>query len=166
MSNTVYIGIGTNIGDRVGNIENALSAINKLPNTKVTGVSAIYETEPWGYTQQDNFYNICAKIETDFTPNGMLGACLGIEAAFGRERPFKNAPRVIDIDILLYNDLYLETDELTVPHPRMMERAFVLVPLKDILPSMAIGDYNFNSAYEKCDKTGVYRKNNVQNYGE
>lgn len=164
MSNIVYIGIGTNIGDREVNIENALFAINKLPNTKVTGVSAIYETEPWGYTQQDNFYNICAKIETELTPNGILGACLGIEAAFGRERPFKNAPRVIDIDILLYNDLSLETDELTVPHPRMRERAFVLVPLKDVLPNMIAGEYDFNNYYEKCDKSGICRKNNVQNY--
>lgn len=158
MSNIVYIGIGTNIGDKVNNIENALSAINKLPNTKVTDVSAVYETEPWGYTQQDNFYNVCAKVETGFSPNGILGACLGIEAAYGRERPFKNAPRVIDIDILLYNDMNIKTEELTIPHPRMCERAFVLVPLKDILPDMVVGEYNFNNAFEKCDKKGVNKK--------
>ena len=161
MMNTVYIGIGTNIGDKMKNINGALEAIGHLPETSVSKVSSVYETAPWGYAEQDNFYNVCAEIRTELSPNGILGACLGIEAAFGRERPFKNAPRIIDIDILLYNDMKLETKELTVPHPRMGERAFVLVPLKDILPSLKIGDIDFNLSLENCDKTDVEKTENT-----
>ena len=94
-----YIGIGTNIGDRETNIRDAIKALNHLPKTKITDVSAVYETEPWGYTQQDNFYNICVKVETELSPEVLLGGCLGIEASMGRERPFKNAPRIIEIKI-------------------------------------------------------------------
>ena len=159
--NIVYISIGTNIGDKIKNIKNALDSINHLPGTRVADVSAVYETAPWGYVEQDNFYNICAAIETDLGPNAFLGACLGIEAAFGRERPFKNSPRIIDIDVLLYNDLKIITDELTVPHPRMHERAFVLVPLKDLIPELKINGFDFAEWYKKCDKNGVFAIKNI-----
>ena len=159
--NLTYIGIGTNIGDKLKNINDAIDAINHLPNTQVVNVSSVYETAPWGYVEQDNFYNICAAVETDFSPNAFLGACLGIEAGFAREGPFKNAPRVIDIDVLLYNDLEMITDELTVPHPRMHERAFVLVPLKDILPDLKINELNFADYYKKCDKSGIFAIKNI-----
>ncbi|MBQ8210800.1 MAG: 2-amino-4-hydroxy-6-hydroxymethyldihydropteridine diphosphokinase [Clostridia bacterium] len=155
--NLVYISIGTNIGDKLKNINDAIDAINHLPSTNVIRVSSVYETAPWGYLEQDNFYNICAAVETDFSPNAFLGACLGIEAAFGRERPFKYSPRIIDIDVLLYNDLKINTSELTVPHPRMSERAFVLVPLKDVLPDMN----DFEDAYENCDKNGINKIENT-----
>lgn len=160
--NKVYLGIGTNIGDKTQNIKDALDAIAHLPKTSVKKVSCLYETEPWGYTDQDNFYNVCVEIETDLSPNGILGACLGIEAALGRIRTFRYAPRIIDIDVLLYNDLCMYTEELTIPHPRMQERAFVLVPLKDVLSEMKIGDIDFNSAYEKCDITGVKNRNHIK----
>ena len=160
--NKVYLGIGTNIGDRNQYIKDALDAIAHLPGTEVTGVSCLYETEPWGYTEQDSFYNVCAEVETSLSPNGILGACLGIEAALGRVRTFRYAPRVIDIDVLLYNDIHADTEELTVPHPRIQERAFVLVPLKDVLPEMKIGDIDLKSAYEKCDKTGVKSINHIK----
>lgn len=161
MMNIVYIGIGTNIGDRMKNINDAIDALDHLPDTKVTKVSPVYETEPWGYTQQDNFYNVCAEVKTTLSPNGILGACLGIEAALGRKRTFKYAPRIIDIDVLLYNDLKLNTEELTVPHPRMTQRAFVLVPLKDVFPSLKTGETDLNPAYENCDKTGVEKIKNT-----
>lgn len=159
--NVAYISIGTNIGDKLNNINNALNAINHLPNTQVANVSSVYETEPWGYAAQDNFYNICAAVETEFSPNAFLGACLGIEAAFGRERPFKNSPRIIDIDVLLYNNLKIDTAELIVPHPRMHERAFVLIPLKDIVPDLKINEFDFNDWYEKCDKNGIFAIKNM-----
>ena len=159
--NIVYISIGTNIGDKLKNINDALDAINHLPDTNVDAVSAVYETAPWGYTEQDNFYNICASVRTELSPNGFLGACLGIEAAFGRERPFKNAPRIIDIDVLLYNDMELSSHELTIPHPRMSERGFVLVPLKDILPDMKIGNLDFEIAYKMCDKKGIFKVKSI-----
>lgn len=150
-----YIGIGTNIGDRKKNICDAISALNHLPKTKVTDVSPVYETDPWGYTDQDNFYNVCVKVETEMSPEALLGGCLGIEAAMGRERPFKNAPRIIDIDLLIYENEKRNTHELKLPHPLIGERAFVMVPLKDILPDLCIDDINYNKNYEICKKTGV-----------
>lgn len=159
MMNTVYLGIGTNIGDRMKNLQSAVNALAHLPGTKVTDASDVYETEPWGFTQQDNFYNICVKVATDLSPHAMLGACLGIEAAFGRERPFKNSPRTIDIDVLLYNDVQINTVELTLPHPRIGERAFVLVPLKDVFSAMETGNIDFNFVYKSCDKKGIFKVN-------
>lgn len=152
---TAYIGIGTNIGDREKNIRDAIDAINHLPSTRAEKVSAIYETEPWGYAEQGNFYNVCVKISTELSPSALLGACLGIEAAFGRERPFKNSPRILDMDLLLYDDVHMNTPELTIPHPRMHERGFVLVPLKDVMPGLKAGDIDFNGFYDACDKTGI-----------
>lgn len=155
--NTVYLGIGTNIGNRLENLSSSVESLTHLPNTTVQAVSAVYETEPWGYKEQDNFYNICVKVESELSPNAMLGACLGIEAAFGRLRPFKNSPRIIDIDVLLYNNITMESYELTIPHPRISERAFVLVPLKDVLPTLKIDNINFNYFYDECDKTTVIK---------
>ena len=91
----------------------------------------------------------------------MLGACLGIEAAFGRERPFKNAPRILDIDLLLYEGATMNESELTLPHPRIQERAFVLIPLKDILETLKLNDSDFGIFYEKCEKTGVNKHSDV-----
>lgn len=150
-----YIGIGTNIGDRLHNIKAATEALSHLPGTQVLKVSDVYETEPWGYTDQDNFFNICAEIETELSPNALLGACLGIEAAFGRERPFKNAPRTLDVDLLLYEGVVKNEPELILPHPRMHERAFVLVPLKDVLETLILDNADFNDSYNICEKNGV-----------
>ena len=150
-----YIGVGTNIGDRLQNIRSAIEALGHLPGTQITKVSDIYETEPWGYTQQDNFLNVCIEVETNFSPKALLGACLGIEAAFGRERPFKNSPRILDMDLLLYEGISMTEDELTLPHPRIGERAFVLVPLKDVLETLTLDDTDFNDSYADCDKNGV-----------
>lgn len=150
-----YIGIGTNIGDRLKNIQNAVAALKHLPETQVVKISDIYETEPWGYTDQDNFLNACIEVETNLSPKALLGSCLGIEAAFGRERPFKNSPRTLDMDLLLYEDVILNEKELTLPHPRIGERGFVLVPLKDVLETLHLNNADFNEAYNNCDKKGV-----------
>lgn len=150
-----YIGIGTNIGNRLNNIKDSVVALSHLPETHITKISDIYETEPWGYTQQDNFLNACVEVETNLSPKALLGACLGIEAAFGRERPFKNSPRILDMDLLLYEDIIMDEQELTLPHPRIQERAFVLVPLKDVLETLQLNDADFNESYKNCDKNGV-----------
>ena len=150
-----YRGMGTNIGDRYNNIINAIDSLKHLPLTQVVAISDVYETEPWGYEQQDDFLNVCVEIETELSPKTILGACLGIEAAFGRERPFKNAPRIIDIDLLVYEGVKSDDPELTLPHPRIQERAFVLVPLRDISESLRFDDVDFNNAYENCDKNSV-----------
>jgi 2-amino-4-hydroxy-6-hydroxymethyldihydropteridine diphosphokinase len=134
------LGLGGNLGDRAGNLQAALDALAHLPGTAVTAVSSIYETAPVGYADQPDFYNLVAVVETELSPHALLGGCLGIEAALGRVRTFRNAPRVVDIDVLLVEGYTSADPELTLPHPRMMERAFVLVPLKELFPErIALG---------------------------
>lgn len=149
------LGIGTNIGDRMQNLRISLDSLAKLPGTEIIKTSSVYETKPWGYTQQDNFLNLCVEIETALSPHALLGACLGIEAAIGRVRTFKNAPRIIDIDLLLYEDEEINTAELTVPHPFIRRRAFVLVPLHEITQNDSFFTYDFSAAYSACDKDDI-----------
>ena len=127
-----YLGIGTNIGNRMENLQNAISSLNLLPLTEVSQVSNVYETDPVGYDNQGDFLNIVVEVETGLNSDNLLGSALGIEAGLGRIRTVKNGPRVIDIDLLLFGDESKETETLILPHPRMMERGFVLVPLSDI----------------------------------
>lgn len=129
------LGLGGNLGDRADNLHAALDALAHLPNTDVVAVSSLYETAPVGYADQPDFYNLVAVVETALSPRALLGGCLGIEAALGRVRTFRNAPRVVDIDVLLYEGVASDDAELTLPHPRMMERAFVLVPLSELFPN-------------------------------
>jgi len=103
-----------------------------LPNTSVEKVSNIYETEPWGLKEQPNFLNGVIKLNTELSPNALLGALLGIEAAIGRVREIKNGPRVLDLDLLVYDNVTMNTPELVLPHPFMLEREFVLKPLTEL----------------------------------
>lgn len=130
--NSAYLGVGTNIGNCIENLKNVIVALNLLPLTKVTQVSKIYKTAPVGFNEQDDFYNMVIEVETELTAENLLGACLGIEAGFGRIRTIKNGPRIIDIDLLLYDEQVYNTKTLVLPHPRMFEREFVLRPLLDI----------------------------------
>ncbi|MBQ7107866.1 MAG: 2-amino-4-hydroxy-6-hydroxymethyldihydropteridine diphosphokinase [Clostridia bacterium] len=127
-----FIGIGTNMGDRALNIKNATNALKHLPETTVLAVSNIYETEPWGLKEQPNFLNGVIKVSTSLSPNALLGALLGIEAAMGRVREVKNGPRVLDLDLLIYDNVNSSSAELTLPHPYIMEREFVLKPLTEL----------------------------------
>lgn len=127
-----YLGIGTNIGDKLKNLADSISALNLLPLTKVTDCSNVYETDPVGYDNQDDFLNIVVEVETELSSDNLLGAALGIEAGLGRVRTIKNGPRIIDIDLLLYENEVKNTKTLILPHPRMMERDFVLKPLLDL----------------------------------
>ena len=127
-----YLGIGTNIGDRMKNLQDSIDSLNLLPMTTVTDVSNIYETDPVGYDDQDDFLNIVVELETEFNADNLLGAALGIEAGLGRVRTIKNGPRIIDIDLLLYERETSNSNTLALPHPRMMERNFVLKPLLDL----------------------------------
>lgn len=147
------LGIGTNIGDKQQNINNALEALNLLPSTKVTEISKLYLTEPWGFKEQSRFLNCAVLIETALSPNALLGACLGIEAGLGRVRQFKNGPRIIDIDLLLAEGFASSTEELTVPHKFIRQRDFVLVPLHDLFPDNVAFGYDFSKEYENTDKT-------------
>ena len=127
-----FVGIGTNMGDRLSNIKKAIEALNLLPNTKIEAVSNIYETEPWGFKEQDNFLNGVIKLNTKLSPTALLGGLLGIEAAMGRVRRIKNGPRILDLDLLIYDNVTLNTPELILPHPFILEREFVLKPLIEL----------------------------------
>lgn len=127
-----YLGIGTNIGDRLQNLIDTVEALNLLPLTKVIEVSNVYETEPVGYANQDDFLNIVVSVSTELNAHNLLGAALGIEAGMGRIRTIKNGPRIIDVDLLMYGNEENNTKTLILPHPRMLERNFVLKPLLDL----------------------------------
>lgn len=130
------LAFGTNLNNKLLNIKTALEAVKKLPRTKIISVSKFYETDPFDVPdKQDKYINCCAKIKTDLEPNTLLGACLGIEASMGRIRPFKNASRIIDIDLILYGNSKILSKDLVLPHPEMLKRTFVLIPLLDLYPS-------------------------------
>lgn len=129
------IALGTNLGNKIENINAAISAIAKLSGVKIIKASSIYETEPVGCEEGDTFLNAAILVETSISPAMLLGECLGIEAAMGRVREKKNGPRIIDLDLILYENFKSESFELTVPHPRVLERAFVMAPLLDLYPS-------------------------------
>ena len=128
----VYLALGTNLGDRPANLRAAMEALS--PEIKVLAESKVYETPPWGYETQPAFLNMAVKCETALEPESLLKRLKQLEVQLGREQSFRWGPRLIDIDILFYNDLILESESLTIPHPRLHERAFVLVPLADIAP--------------------------------
>lgn len=138
------LGIGTNIGNKIENIERCVEALNLVPNTRVLEQSKIYETEPVGYAEQDDFYNCVLAVQSSLNPNEMLGVCLGIEGGIGRVRTIKNGPRIIDIDLLYAENQIIETENLTVPHPRIKERKFVIIPLLDLFPSGEAFGFNFS----------------------
>ena len=142
------IGIGTNIGDRAEHIRNAVEALDLLPDVRVLRCASIYETDPWGYTEQQSFYNTVVEVETTKTPEMLLGACLGIEAGMGRIRKFKNGPRVIDLDLLVFENYESDSPHITIPHPLIGERDFVLVPLKELYDNMNVLGFSYNNQYE------------------
>lgn len=133
---TVYLSLGTNMGDKKKNLLGAIERIGKLENTKVTAQSTILETEPFGYTEQDMFLNACIEIKTLFTPQELLEKLLNIELEMGRVRTIKWGPRIIDIDILFFDDEIIQDKNLAVPHPWISERMFVLEPLCEIAPNL------------------------------
>jgi len=130
----VYLSLGSNLGDRKANLETALQLLGE--RLHVEQISSLYETEPMGYVEQPRFLNAVCRTETDIGPLQLLSLIKGIEASLGRVSSFPNGPRSIDLDILFYGDLVMETPELTIPHPRIEERAFVLVPLLEIAPDL------------------------------
>jgi 2-amino-4-hydroxy-6-hydroxymethyldihydropteridine diphosphokinase len=130
----VYLGLGSNLGDRRANLSKALKALGK--RLDIVGVSSVYETEPVGYAEQPLFLNAVCMVQTDIGPMQLLTLIKGVESIMGRKTSFPNSPRVIDIDIILYGDLIMVDPELTIPHPRMAERAFVLIPLLELAPHL------------------------------
>ena len=131
---TVYLSLGTNLGRRAANLRAALAGL--APQVHVRRVSPVYETEPWGYADQPAFLNQVVEAETALSPEDLLGYIKHIEMVLGREPTFRYGPRLIDLDVIFYDDRVIDEDNLTVPHPRLAERAFVLVPLADLAPDL------------------------------
>ena len=133
-----FIALGANLGDPAGQVGLACEELGRLPKTRLTALSALYLSKPAGYADQPDFVNAVAGIRTRLSPRDLMQALLEIEARHGRDRAFKNAPRTLDLDLLLYGALVLREPGLTLPHPRMTERPFVLMPLAEIAPDALI----------------------------
>jgi 2-amino-4-hydroxy-6-hydroxymethyldihydropteridine diphosphokinase len=131
---TVYLALGTNLGDRRENLKQAVASLS--PQMVVKAKSRIYETPPWGIEDQPMFLNQAVKVETYLEPEPLMKHIKRLEIALGRKESFRNGPRLIDNDLLYYDDLVLDTPVLTLPHPRLHERAFVLLPMMDIAPDL------------------------------
>ncbi len=130
----VYLGLGSNVGDRLANLRRAAARLHA--EVMLTQVSSVYETEPVGYARQPWFLNAVLEGDTELKPLELLRFALDIESALGRARSFPNAPRTLDIDILLYGERKIATPALTIPHPRLTERGFALCPLTEIAPHL------------------------------
>ena len=151
-----YLSLGSNIGNRSENCKKALRELNKVDGIKLLATSNLYETRPVGYEDQANFVNMAAKIETDLSPSRLLFEMQNIEKRLGREKSFRWGPRIIDLDILLYGDKIINMPDLNIPHPRMNERAFVLIPLAEIgakvkHPVSGIGIAELRASLEEGD---------------
>ncbi|MFM9438101.1 2-amino-4-hydroxy-6-hydroxymethyldihydropteridine diphosphokinase [Janthinobacterium sp. CG_23.3] len=132
-----YIGIGANLGDARGNVRDALARLARLPDSALLGASSLYRTAPID-AGGDDYINAVARLDTALAADELLLALHAIESAHGRERPYRNAPRTLDLDLLLYGDERIATATLQVPHPRLGERAFVLVPLLELAPAIVV----------------------------
>ena len=141
-----FVALGSNLANPISQVESAFAALENLPNTRVVKKSSLYKTAPIGYeaeqlNQIPDFINAVAELETDLAPLELLDALLEIENQAGRERPFPNAPRVLDCDLLLYENLRMESTKLILPHPRMHQRGFVLLPLFEIAAQLSIPNH-------------------------
>jgi 2-amino-4-hydroxy-6-hydroxymethyldihydropteridine diphosphokinase len=156
--NIAYIALGTNIGDREQNLKEAIQFLNDDSKISTLAVSSIYETKPIGFTEQEDFLNMVIKINTQYNPRGLIERTMKIEERLGRVRDVHWGPRIIDLDILLFNQDNIESEQLIVPHPRMTERAFVMIPLIEIAGDINIP--NVTSSVQQLvdllnDKEGV-----------
>ena len=133
-----YVGLGANLNDPRRQVQTAIDELAQLPHSRLTARSALYRSAPLGHAAQPDFVNAVAQLETTLSAPALWQALQGIERAHGRERSFRDAPRTLDLDLLLYGDARIDAPALCVPHPRMHERAFVLVPLLEIDPQAQI----------------------------
>lgn len=152
-----WIGLGSNRDEPARQVKRALTEMDALANTRVLRHSRLYRTPPWGpVAGQPDYANAVAEVETELTPEALLRAVLAIEAAHGRVRRERWGPRTLDLDLLLYDDLIMDTIKLTLPHPRLAERAFVLVPLAELAPSLRVpGVGPVAELLARVDATGV-----------
>lgn len=158
MTATAYIALGANLNDPAAQVKAGFAALAALPDTKLVAQSSLYRTAPVGYADQPDFINAVAAIETRLAPRALLDALLAIETQYGRVREFPNAPRTLDLDVLLYEAREVHEYGLTIPHPRMHERAFVLAPLAEIAPDCVVpGRGAVGALLKNVDRSGVAR---------
>ena len=146
-----YLGLGSNIGDTKKNLDIAVDLLKSSKNITVIKQSSYYETEPVGYVEQDWFLNIVVQIETNFEPEELLVFCQQIEEVLKRKRIIRWGPRTIDVDVLLYENYTSAEESLTIPHPRMTERAFVMIPLYEIAPDLVIEGKSIDGIIKSLD---------------
>jgi 2-amino-4-hydroxy-6-hydroxymethyldihydropteridine diphosphokinase len=156
-NNTVYLSLGGNLGDPAASMATALRLLDADESTRVIAVSSLYRTPPWGKLDQPDFLNAAAEISTALAPRALLDLCLEAERKLKRVREERWGPRLIDIDILVFGDRIIHETGLEVPHPRMLERAFVLAPLAEIAPELAVGGRSVSERLSAVDTSGIER---------
>lgn len=168
MKKNIYLALGSNLGDRRSNLETAIGRLS--PEARVIQLSSIYQTPPWGYEDQPPFLNMVVKVETRLTPENLLKFIKNLEIEMGRKGSFRNGPRLIDLDILLYGKLVSVQPGLVIPHPRLHERAFVLVPLAEIAPDLVhpVMKVTILELLSRVDSRGIQREGKIsaKNPGE
>ncbi len=154
---TVYLALGSNLGDRLANLKQAIDSLT--PQMEVKAKSSVYETPPWGYEDQPKFLNQVVKAKTYLDPEPLLKHLKRLEVALGRQASFPNGPRLIDMDILFYDELILNTPSLVIPHPRLHERGFILLPLMELNPDLIhpLSKKSVREMVAACDVGGIKR---------
>ena len=160
----VYIGFGSNIGDRLAHIQNAIHALAETEGITLQKISSVYQTDPVGYETQAQFLNGVAAIETHLPPLSLLRTLKDIEASVGRQHRIRWGPREIDLDILIYGDMCLQTEQLVIPHPEMHRRRFVLVPLVEVAPALVhpVLKETVQALLERLDDKSVSESGSVE----
>ncbi|MEI8701149.1 MAG: 2-amino-4-hydroxy-6-hydroxymethyldihydropteridine diphosphokinase [Mesorhizobium sp.] len=154
-NNTVYLSLGGNLGDPARSMGAALRMLDADENARLVVVSSLYRTPPWGKLDQPDFLNVAAEISTALAPHALLDLCLDVERRLKRVREERWGPRLIDIDILVFGDRIIHETGLEVPHPRMLERAFVLAPLAEIAPGLTVGGRSVQERLAALDSAGI-----------
>lgn len=153
--NKAYLGLGTNMGNRENYLRKAVEIINNNQEIKILKVSKVYETKAWGLKEQGDFLNLCVEIETELNPQELLEVCHKVEEELNRVRTIRWGPRTIDVDILFFNDMLSLDENLTLPHPRIKERAFVLIPLMDLNTNLIIDNKPISYYLNKLSKDEI-----------
>jgi 2-amino-4-hydroxy-6-hydroxymethyldihydropteridine diphosphokinase len=163
-ANTAYLSLGGNLGDPERSMASALQMLDSEANVQVTKVSSLYRTPPWGKLDQPDFLNIAAQLSTTLAPHALLDLCLDIERRLKRVRGERWGPRLIDIDILVFGDRVIHEDGLEVPHPRMLQRAFVLAPMAEIAPDLVVAGERIAQRLSRADSGGIEKLPSAQEW--
>lgn len=150
--NKAYLGLGTNMGDKQAYLKEACKIISDNTNINIVKISKVYKTKAWGYTNQDDFLNICIEVDTNLSPEELLEVCHEVENKLNRVRVIRWGPRTIDVDILFFNNIISTDENLTLPHPRIKERAFVLIPLMDLNKELSIDNKTISYYLSNLEK--------------